>query len=68
MNYATLQLTMDIDGKVTARLAGPNGNVPYDLAVIADDLADALNAGGLNGLRERLRQIERECHREPLRS
>lgn len=64
MDYATLRLTIAADGSVTARLAAPDGVAPYDLAVIADDLADAINAGGLTALRDRIKQIERERHRE----
>lgn len=45
----------------------PHGNAPYDLAVIADDLADALNRDGLDGLRLRLGEIERELSGVPSR-
>ncbi len=67
MDFATLQLTIGSDGKVTACLVALHGNAPYDLAVIADDLADALNGGGLDGLRLRLGEIERELRERPSR-
>lgn len=64
MDYATLRLTITPEGAVSAQLINQGGSAPYDLAVIADDIADALNAGGLEGSLTRLRQIEAEVRQE----
>lgn len=57
MEHATLTLSVGADGKLTASLTDWGGNPPYRLAVLVDDLAAAPKESGIEGLRERLRQL-----------
>ncbi len=49
---------------MSAQLINGGGTAPYDLAVLADDIADALNASGIEGVLTRLREIEAEVRQE----
>ncbi|MBU6374087.1 MAG: hypothetical protein KJS97_15285 [Alphaproteobacteria bacterium] len=49
MDHATIKLTIGPDGRVTACLANTESATPYDLVVIADDLADAINGAVWTG-------------------
>ncbi len=67
MDYATIRLSNGPDGKVTACVAASEIPAPYDLAVIADEVADALSRGGIDMLHERLGQIADELRLARLR-